>query len=261
MIGMRLYTVTVRWRTPHKYIEASCAGLPRFSARTNPRRHTVYAVWKIRWEHRLEINQSLRVPFAADQVWRHFHDVEGIVGCLPGAALSAPASAGQLALSMTVKLGPIVATFTGDGQLVMDEIKRCGSIAGSGSDRKSGSRLKGEAAFSLHEESAQSALTRIDIRVTYTIAGMLAQVSREGIVRELAARLTSAFGDNLQAKLALEHGKPLPMSMPTPTATLTPTPTPAPAKPLDLRKMLWPMLMARLRRWFAPRGKRADGAS
>jgi carbon monoxide dehydrogenase subunit G len=193
----------------------------------------VYPVSNTRPEPRLEIQQSFRVPFAVDQVWRHFHDVEGIVGCLPGAALGAPASAGRLALSMTVKLGPIVATFAGDGQLQMDELKRCGSIAGSGSDRKSGSRLKGEAAFCLHDETTQSASTRIDIRITYAMAGSLAQFSRDSLVRELATRLTAAFSENLQAKLCVEQSKP------------------APAQPLDLGKMLWPMLIARLKRWFA----------
>lgn len=189
----------------------------------------------------MEIQQSFRVPFALDQVWRHFHDVEGIVGCLPGAALSAPASAGRLALSMTIKLGPIVATFSGDGQLSMDEQRRCGSITGSGNDRKSGSRLKGEAAFCLHDESTQSASTRIDIRITYAIAGSLAQFSRDSIVRELAARLTSAFSDNLRAKLSVEQSKP------------------NSATPLDLGKMLWPMITARLKRWFGRRGKSSDG--
>lgn len=189
----------------------------------------------------MEIQQSFRVPFALDQVWRHFHDVEGIVGCLPGAALSAPASDGRLALSMTIKLGPIVATFSGDGQLSMDEQRRCGSITGSGNDRKSGSRLKGEAAFCLHDESTQSASTRIDIRITYAIAGSLAQFSRDSIVRELAARLTSAFSDNLRAKLSVERSKP------------------NSATPLDLGKMLWPMITARLKRWFGRRGKSSDG--
>ncbi|MGA2563448.1 MAG: SRPBCC family protein [Steroidobacteraceae bacterium] len=184
----------------------------------------------------MEIQQSLRVAFGIDQVWRHFHDVEAIVACLPGAALSAPPSAGRLALSMTIKLGPILAVFAGDGQLLMDELTRCGRITGSGSDRKSGSRLKGEAAFCLHEDSAQSASTRIDIRITYTMAGALAQFSREGIVRELADRLTAEFRDNLQAKLSVEQSKP------------------EPARPLDLGKMLWPMMIARLKRWIGRRG-------
>jgi carbon monoxide dehydrogenase subunit G len=149
----------------------------------------------------LEIQQSFEVPFAPDQVWRCFHDVEAIVRCLPGAALTAAPVGNSLALSMTVKLGPIVANFAGNAEMTLDEAARCGRIAGGGNDRKSGSRVKGEAAFSVHAVGAQGASTRIDVRVEYSIAGSLAQFSREGIVRELAERMTAQFSINLQKNL------------------------------------------------------------
>ena len=196
----------------------------------------------------MEIQQSFNVPFPADQVWRRFRDVEGIVGCLPGAALSAPPHDGHLALSMTVKLGPIVATFSGEGDMVMDDVTRRGSISGTGSDRKSGSRLKGEAAFSVHEESTASASTRIDVLVSYSIAGALAQFSRESIVRELTARLTAAFKDNLQAKLSAQE---------IPATPAAATAAAAPAAPLKLGGMLWLMILERVKRWCGIAVKRS----
>jgi carbon monoxide dehydrogenase subunit G len=192
----------------------------------------------------LEIRQSFTVPFAADQVWRCFHDIEAIVGCLPGAGLAEPPREGQLALSMMVKLGPIVANFAGQGEMTFDESARCGRIAGSGSDRKSGSRVKGEASFSLHEERVSTASTRIDIRVDYSIAGSLAQFSRGGIVRELAEKMTAQFSGNLRKKLDADQFEP----------ALAPTP----AAPLDLGKMFWSVLIARLKRWFGLSAKRLD---
>jgi carbon monoxide dehydrogenase subunit G len=192
----------------------------------------------------LEIRQSFTVPFAADQVWRCFHDIEAIVGCLPGAGLAEPPREGQLALSMMVRLGPIVANFAGQGEMTFDESARCGRIAGGGSDRKSGSRVKGEASFSLHEERAPTASTRIDIRVDYSIAGSLAQFSRGGIVRELAEKMTAQFSGNLRKKLDANQFEP----------ALAPTP----AAPLDLGKMFWSVLIARLKRWFGLSAKRLD---
>jgi carbon monoxide dehydrogenase subunit G len=218
----------------------------------------------------LEIRQSFTVPFAADQVWRCFHDIEAIVGCLPGAGLAEPPREGQLALSMMVKLGPIVANFAGQGEMTFDESARCGRIAGSGSDRKSGSRVKGEASFSLHEERVSTASTRIDIRVDYSIAGSLAQFSRGGIVRELAEKMTAQFSGNLRKKLDADQVEPasgsgaLPAATPAPAPAsapaLAPTPAhaPAPAAPLDLAKIFWPMLIARLKRWFGLSAKRLD---
>jgi carbon monoxide dehydrogenase subunit G len=192
----------------------------------------------------LEIRQSFTVPFAADQVWRCFHDIEAIVGCLPGAGLAEPPREGQLALSMMVRLGPIVANFAGQGEMTFDESARCGRITGSGSDRKSGSRVKGEASFSLHEERVPTASTRIDIRVDYSIAGSLAQFSRGGIVRELAEKMTAQFSGNLRKKLDADQFEP----------ALAPTP----AAPLDLGKMFWSVLIARLKRWFGLSAKRLD---
>lgn len=162
----------------------------------------------------MDIQQNFSVPFPIDTVWRSFHDTAGLVACLPGAALAQgweTAPADKLPLSMTVKLGPIVAAFTGEGAITLDDAGRRGAVTGSGVDRKSGSRVKGEASFSLHgidgvDGDGMHGLpgTRVEITVDFSIAGSLAQFSRGGIVKELAARLTEAFAANLKQKLEAE---------------------------------------------------------
>ncbi|NMG66061.1 carbon monoxide dehydrogenase [Azoarcus indigens] len=147
----------------------------------------------------MEIEQSFSVPFPRAQVWACFQDIEGVVACLPGAGLAEPPQDSKLKLTMTVKLGPIVAAFAGDGEMKLDDASCTGAVSGSGADRKSGSRVKGEAAFALHEEGA--AATRVEVKVDYSIAGSLAQFSRGGIVKELATRLTEAFAANLKGRL------------------------------------------------------------
>lgn len=147
----------------------------------------------------MEIEQSFTVPYPRDVVWTSFHDTPGIVACLPGASLAAPPDNGLLKLLMTVKLGPIVASFAGDGEMTLDEANYRGSVSGTGVDRKSASRVKGDAAFSLTDTTPGE--TRVDVKVDYTIAGSLAQFSRGGIVKELATRMTEAFAANLKAKL------------------------------------------------------------
>jgi len=147
----------------------------------------------------MEIEQSFTVPYSRELVWARFHDTPGIVGCLPGASLGAPVENGMLKLTMTVKLGPIVASFAGDGEIAFDDAHYSGSITGAGVDRKSSSRVKGVASFALEEAGAGE--TRVDVKVDYTIGGTLAQFSRGGIVKELATRMTEAFASNLKAKL------------------------------------------------------------
>ncbi|MGO9512768.1 MAG: SRPBCC family protein [Steroidobacteraceae bacterium] len=211
----------------------------------------------------MEIHQSFKVLFAPDQVWRCFHDIEGIIACLPGAELTAPPSDGRLVLSMTVKLGPIVANFAGQGEMTLNDATRSGRIVGGGSDWKSGSRVKGEASFSLHDESVKTSSTRIDIRVDYSMAGSLAQFSRGGIVRELAERITAQFSDNLRKKLDAGHAEPATTPADRAGAPPAATPTraaPTPAAALDFGKIFWPMLIARLKRWFGLSAKRSDDA-
>ncbi len=227
----------------------------------------------------MEIQHSFRVAFSPDEVWPCFHDIEAIVGCLPGAALRAPpGSDGSLALSMTVKLGPIVAEFAGKGEMTLDDTNRRGRITGGGSDRKSGSRIKGEATFCLSDNSSNTSATQIDVRIEYSIAGALAQFSRADILRQVTERMAAQFSINLQRKLendearlvaptspggaAAEVAAPPSASTTPPGATAIPVPTGSPAAPVDLGGMFWSMFLASLRRWLrlAPK-KSKDGRS
>jgi uncharacterized protein len=219
----------------------------------------------------MEIEQSFTVPYPRDAVWECFHDTPGIVACLPGASLSAPPENGLLKLAMTVKLGPIVAAFAGDGEMKLDEAEYTGSVSGGGVDRKSASRVKGVAGFAL--DGSIPGETRVDVKVDYTIAGSLAQFSRGGIVKELATRMTEAFAANLKARLdenvreAVVVAEPVVSAVaepetpePAPAARVAspvqapaPSPSPrvtAPAQPLNLGNMFWKILWSRLRGFF-----------
>lgn len=222
----------------------------------------------------MEIEQSFSVPFPRETVWESFQDVEGIVGCLPGASLTEPPQGDQLAVAMNVKLGPIVAAFKGQGKMELDHMDKRGVVSGQGSDRKSGSRVKGEARFVLVSEGDSA--TRVDVTVDYSITGSLAQFSRGGIVRELATRLTEAFADNLKARLEAQYAVVDSAQTPVPTlsnplqsaegAPVTPqtgepaAAKPAPAKaveqaPLDLGNLFWVVLFNRIRRLFGLKEK------
>ncbi|MHB9841620.1 SRPBCC family protein [Paraburkholderia terrae] len=222
----------------------------------------------------MEIEQSFTVPYPRDDVWARFHDTPGIVACLPGASLTAPVDNGMLKLAMTVKLGPIVASFAGDGEMKLDDAQYCGSITGTGVDRKSASRVKGVASFALEEAAGE---TRVDVKVDYTIGGTLAQFSRSGIVKELATRMTEAFADNLKAKLdeagtaagsAVAQVDTTPVTPAViatePSAREAEAPAQAPRvesrpaarvqrvnAPLDVGNLFWKMLWSRLRGIFS----------
>lgn len=225
----------------------------------------------------MDIEQSFTVPFSPDLVWKSFQDVEGIVTCLPGASLTEPPQGDQLNLAMTVKLGPIVAAFKGLGEISLDEGRHTGVVSGQGSDRKSGSRVKGTAQFALLPDGQGG--TQVDVVVDYSITGSLAQFSRGGIVRELATRMTEAFAGNLKNRLeAANDSTVAPAATEPPTAAGIRHPacgeviytgpeqaaqrnTAAPAQePLDLGSMFWTVLWKRLRSLFGFKEKRRCSA-
>jgi uncharacterized protein len=149
----------------------------------------------------MKIDKEFAVPFPAERVWAFFHDTAAVVNCLPGAELSEAGEGGVLKGRFRVKLGPIAASFAGEGRLVLDEAGRTGAIEGAGSDRATGTRARGGAHFAL-AEAAEG--TRVTVTVDYTLAGTLAQFGRGGIVEDLASRLAGEFARNLEKALSFD---------------------------------------------------------
>jgi carbon-monoxide dehydrogenase small subunit len=76
-----------------------------------------------------------------------------------------------------------------------------GRIFGAGNDQRSRSSTQGEIRYRLVPVE-QGAATRVELSIGYCLQGMLAQIAREGLVRDLAARLTVDFAHNLDLKLS-----------------------------------------------------------
>jgi uncharacterized protein len=146
----------------------------------------------------VQLEESFELAFARERVWAAFKDIAMLVSCLPGASLQGDPAAEPLQLIFTVKLGPVSARFAGEGRVAYHE--NCtGTLTGGGSDRATNSRVKGSVAFAL--ESTGCA-TRVRLVIDYALSGVLAQVGRPGIVREIAAGLTRQFAANLQSRIA-----------------------------------------------------------
>jgi carbon-monoxide dehydrogenase small subunit len=149
----------------------------------------------------IDLRQSFTVTQPLDDVWRALSDMEKVVPCMPGASLTGPVDGDRLPGRMTVKLGPITASFAGEARLMRDDARRRGTIAGAGGDRLTRSRVVAEAAYGLAALPGDAG-TRIDIHVRALLTGPLAQFSRGGIVEDLAARLTAMFAGNLGRLMA-----------------------------------------------------------
>ena len=146
------------------------------------------------------LEQAFTVNHPRDVVWKMFADLPNVVTCMPGASLAGPPIDGHIAGRIAIKLGPIHADFSGEGDVELNDDVFSGTIRGYGLDSGHNSRVRGEVTFNISEEQDGSA-TRVYVVVSFSLSGTLAQFSRGGIVNAIADRLVERFAANLEAVL------------------------------------------------------------
>ncbi len=151
------------------------------------------------------LTQHFTVPHPHEEVWRLMADAEAVARCMPGAELDGPPDdAGRVTGRINVKLGPIAASFAGEGGVQQFPAEHRQVISGRGGDSRSGSRVSGSIDYRLTPTPGADGgeSTRVDIAIAYSLTGMLAQFGRSTITRDLAVRLGEAFARNIDAYLA-----------------------------------------------------------
>jgi carbon-monoxide dehydrogenase small subunit len=141
------------------------------------------------------------VAYPPERVFDMFGDVVQVAACFPGASLTGTPTPQRVEGMIRVKLGPISANFRGAARIERDLETLSGRIVGVGSDQRSRSSTQGEIRYHLLPIE-QGAATRVELSIGYNLRGMLAQIAREGLVRDLATRLTADFVRNLDGHLS-----------------------------------------------------------
>jgi carbon-monoxide dehydrogenase small subunit len=136
-----------------------------------------------------------------ERVFDMFGDVTQVAACLPGASVTEVATPERVEGVIRVALGPISASFRGVARIERDLANLSGRIVGTGSDQRTRSSTQGEIRYQLIPIE-QGAATRVELSIGYSLRGMLAQIAREGLVRDLAAQLTADFARNLDRRLS-----------------------------------------------------------
>jgi carbon-monoxide dehydrogenase small subunit len=144
---------------------------------------------------------SFTVAHPPSLVFDMLGDVAAVANCLPGASLIGAPSQQRVTGAIRVKIGPIAANFRGAARIECSPETWSGRIVGVGNDSRSRSSTRGEIRYSLVPVD-HGAATRVELSIGYSLGGMLAQIAREGVVRDLAARLTRDFARNLDRQLS-----------------------------------------------------------
>jgi uncharacterized protein len=146
----------------------------------------------------MNITQEFVVARPTEVVWAMFQDVPSVAQCLPGANLAGKNDDGSYQGDLSVKLGPMAASFEGKCVVVPDPESLTATIDGQGVDRKGGSRGQVRVVYTITPEGEGS---KVMVDADVTLSGPAAQFGRTGLINEMSKRLISEFVHCLEAKL------------------------------------------------------------
>lgn len=147
----------------------------------------------------MKITQQFNVARDPDTVWEFFQDVPSVAQCLPGAELKSVNEDGTYDGQLSVKLGPMTASFEGTATVSPDPASKSADIEGKGVDKRGGSRGQVKLTYRIEPDAAGS---KVDIDADLTISGPAAQFGRTGLINEISKRLIGDFVECLEGKLA-----------------------------------------------------------
>jgi carbon monoxide dehydrogenase subunit G len=206
----------------------------------------------------MELEHEFTVAAPVDKAWDVLLDLDRVVPCMPGAALTSY-DGESFGGTVKVKLGPVSMTFAGKGRFVeRDETARRVVVEASGKDARGGGTAKATVRAVL--SAAGPDATDVKVNTDLAVTGRVAQFGR-GMVADVSSRLLGQFTDCLQGKLgegvaggvpaspapetsavaaaaapatAATPDSPAPAPVPSPRPAATVTRAPAEVEPVDL---------------------------
>ena len=147
----------------------------------------------------MELEHEFTVAAPVDRAWTTLIDLDKVVPCMPGAALTSY-DGEAFEGTVKVKLGPVSMTFAGKGRFVeRDEATRTMVVEASGRDSRGG----GTAKATIHAVlvPAGDDATDVKVKTDMAVTGRVAQFGR-GMIADVSSRLLGQFTDCLAGKLA-----------------------------------------------------------
>jgi carbon-monoxide dehydrogenase small subunit len=160
----------------------------------------------------VRLSQSFVLEHPREAVWALMSDTEAVARCMPGAHLDGPPQDGKLKGRIEVRLGPVAASFAGEGTVTAFPSQYRQVIEGRGADRKGGSRVSGSVDYRLSACAGATGgeATCVDVVIAYALTGLLAQLGRSGLARDLAQRIGETFAQTVDARLGQGSGSVAP---------------------------------------------------
>jgi carbon monoxide dehydrogenase subunit G len=148
----------------------------------------------------LRIEKSFTVDAPRAAVWAFLVDPHRVAACLPGAAITDQLDGSTYAGTMTVKVGPVTASYKGKLKFErLDEAAGEAELSGSGQETKG----KGGADMKMASRVVALAPDRTEVTVVseVNVFGLLAQMGR-GMIEDVADQMFARFSRAMAAALA-----------------------------------------------------------
>src|SRR5436305_2760548 len=183
----------------------------------------------------MEISKSFVVKAPQGAVWAFLTDPYQVAKCLPGAAITEKVDDQTYTGTMTVKVGPVTASYRGKMRFErLDEAAGEAEIAASGQE----TRGKGGADMRMKSRVVSSGPSETQVTVVsdVNVMGVLAQFGR-GMIQDVSDQLFGKFTDAMRRELETPAAAsepaaaaPPPAVSAAPVAAAPPSPPP-PAPP------------------------------
>lgn len=147
----------------------------------------------------LRIEKSFVVEAPRAAVWAFLIDPHKVAGCLPGAAITGPLDASTWGGTMTIKVGPVTASYKGKLRFErLDEAAGEAELSGAGQETKG----KGGADMRMTSRVVERSpgVTEVTVVSDVNVFGLLAQMGR-GMIEDVSDQMFGKFSANMTAAL------------------------------------------------------------
>ena len=147
----------------------------------------------------MEISKSFVVKASPEAAWNFLTDPVRVARCLPGAAITNQVDERTHAGTITVKVGPVAATYKGTMRFErLDPQARTAEIVASGQDM----RGKGGAQLRMTSALVERAPGETEVTITshVNVMGLLAQLGR-GMIQDVSDQMFATFVTAARAEL------------------------------------------------------------
>jgi len=147
----------------------------------------------------LRIDKTFSVQAAWEPVWAFLTDPYRVARCLPGAQVTEQLDDKTYAGTVTVKVGPVTATYKGKLRFErLDAAERTAELVASGQDVRGKGGADVRMTSRLAEQS--SGATEVAVSSEVNVTGMLAQFGR-GMIDDVGDQMFQKFTEAVRAEL------------------------------------------------------------